>query len=162
MNFRASTALRAAFTAAAGLVTLFAVVAAHAFPQTLEAWLERYGNASDSGANAACQLCHVNPNGGSPWNGYGWDIRDALTDPGCDLNLNGVVSNAEAFFCVEIDNSDNDGSGYDNVSETGLSTQPGWTGASDEHWPAGRVYHRRRGPPAELGAFAPTGELGPP
>jgi parallel beta-helix repeat protein len=162
MNFRASTALRAVFVTAAGLVAIFSAVAAHAFPQTLEAWLQRYGDTSDSGANAACQLCHVEPNGGSPWNGYGWDIRDALTDPGCDLNLNGVVSNAEAFFCVEIDNSDNDGSGYDNVTETGLSTQPGWTdGPFNNHYSRTGITPGNL-PPDGIGKLDPDGTEPPP
>jgi hypothetical protein len=81
------------------LLLLVSATPAGAFPQTLNAWQARYAP-SPSGANAACQLCHVNANGGDPWNGYGWDIRSALADATCDFNGNGVVSNDEAFFCV--------------------------------------------------------------
>jgi len=141
---------------------LLAAGQAAAFPQTLDAWQERYGNISASGDNARCQLCHVESNGGSPWNGYGWDIRDALVDPGCDLNSNGVVSNAEAFFCVELDNSDLDGSGVDNITEIGVGTQPGWTNGPFN------VYYSRSGtttgnlPPDGIGPLDPDGTEPPP
>ena len=135
---------------------------AQAFPQTLNAWQDRYGATSDSGDNAGCQLCHVNDNGGSPWNGYGWDIRDALVDPGCDLNANGVVSNEEAFFCVELDNSDNDGSGYDNVTETGLNTQPGWTNGPFNTWYSRGGTADGNLPPDGIGAVDPDGTEPPP
>jgi parallel beta-helix repeat protein len=134
------------------LVTTFIASNASAFPQTLEDWQSRYGAASASADNAACQLCHVNANGGSPWNGYGWDIRDALADTGCDLNLNGTISNAEAFFCVELDNSDADGSGIDNITEIGVQTQPGWT-----EGPFNTHYSRS----GAVGGFLPPDNIGP-
>jgi hypothetical protein len=56
-------------------------------------------------------------------------MRDAPVDPACDLGPDGAVSNSEAFFCVELDNSDGDGSGNDNALEIGLSAQPGWSPA---------------------------------
>ncbi len=146
---------------AALCMTVFAS-SAGAFPQTLDAWQERYGATSDSGSNAACQLCHVNTNGGSPWNGYGWDIRDALADLGCDLNLNGVVSNAEAFFCVELDNSDGDGSGVDNITEIGLGTQPGWTeGPFNTHYSRTGTTEGNL-PPDGIGPIDPDGTEPPP
>ena len=127
MIYRTSRFFTVSLVAISGFGALLSAAGAGAFPQTLNAWENRYGANSDSGSNASCQLCHVESNGGSPWNGYGWDIRDALADSFCDLNINGVVSNDEAFFCVEMDNSDGDGSGVDNITETGVSTQPGWT-----------------------------------
>ncbi len=152
-------------SAALLLVPLLAVVAtdARAFPQTLLDWQARYGAASPSGDNAQCQLCHANDNGGRPWNGYGWDIREALANPaGCDLNANGIVSNAEAFFCVELLNSDGDGSGYDDVTEIGLGTQPGWTGG-----PNNTLYDTTGTttgvlPPADIGLVDPDGTEPPP
>jgi parallel beta-helix repeat protein len=131
---------------------------------TLTDWQNRYGAASASGDNAQCQLCHVDANGGDPWNGYGWDIRDALADLACDLNGDGDVSNDEAFFCVELDNSDNDGSGIDNVTEIGLNTQPGWTNGPNN------TYYNRNGttdlnqpPPTEdIGQLDPDGTEPPP
>jgi parallel beta-helix repeat protein len=149
-----------AAVAALGM-TVFAT-SAGAFPQTLDAWQERYGATSDSGNNAACQLCHVNTNGGSPWNGYGWDIRDALEDAGCDLNQNGVVSNAEAFFCVELDNSDGDGSSVDNITEIGVGTQPGWTeGPFNTHYSRTGTTEGNL-PPDGIGPIDPDGTEPPP
>ena len=148
--------------AAAVLSTTAFASSASAFPQTLNAWQERYSATSASGDNAVCQLCHVNANGGSPWNGYGWDIRDALADPGCDLNSNGVVSNAEAFFCVELDNSDGDGSGFDNITETGLGTQPGWTeGPFNNHYSRSGITPGNL-PPDGIGPIDPDGTEPPP
>ena len=148
--------------ALAAIVSLILSSTAGAFPQTLNAWQERYGETSASGDNAACQLCHVETNGGSPWNGYGWDIRDALADPGCDLNANGVVSNAEAFFCVELDNSDGDGSGVDNITEIGLSTQPGWTeGPFNTHYSRSGTTEGNL-PPDGIGPIDPDGTEPPP
>lgn len=106
--------------------TLSFAPVAHAFPAKLEAWQQRYGAISASGDKARCQLCHGNANGGSPWNGYGWDIRIALTNLDCDLDANGVVSDPEALFCIELEDSDADGGGTDNITEIGLGTQPGW------------------------------------
>jgi hypothetical protein len=69
---------------------------AHAFPGLLEDWQQRYGAISPSGDNAQCQLCHADATGGSPWNGYGWDIlvaRETLRGgwifvlPGTDREL---------------------------------------------------------------------------
>jgi parallel beta-helix repeat protein len=149
-------------TAIAALASTVLVSSAGAFPQTLNAWQERYGDTSASGDNAACQLCHVETNGGSPWNGYGWDIRDALADPGCDLNVNGVVSNAEAFFCVELENSDGDGSGYDNITEIGLGTQPGWTeGLFNTHYFRSGTTPSNP-PPDGIGPIDPDGTEPPP
>lgn len=148
--------------AVAAFVSTFLASSAGAFPQTLQAWQDRYSETPASGANAQCQLCHVNANGGSPWNGYGWDIRDALADPTCDLNVNGVVSNAEAFFCVELSNSDGDGSGYDNITEIGLGTQPGWTeGLFNTHYSrSGTVPNNP--PPDGIGPVDPDGTEPPP
>ncbi|MBT8137970.1 MAG: right-handed parallel beta-helix repeat-containing protein [Gammaproteobacteria bacterium] len=143
-----------------GLGTLLAAGSAGAFPQTLNAWQDRYAATSDSGNNAGCQLCHVNGNGGSPWNGYGWNILEALAETGCDLNGNGIVSNAEAFFCVELENSD--GTGVDNIMEIGVSTQPGWTEGPFNTW------YTRSGtvdgnlPPDVIGPLDPDGTEPPP
>lgn len=144
------------------LITSLMASNAGAFPQTLDNWQSRYGAASASGDNAGCQLCHVNANGGSPWNGYGWHIRDALADPGCDLNANGTVSDAEAFFCVELDNSDNDGSGIDNVTEIGVQTQPGWTeGPFNTHYSRTGTVDGNL-PPDGIGPLDPDGTEPPP
>ena len=149
------------------LVVFFAgATPAAAFPGTLNDWQNRYGAQSFSGGDAECQLCHVNTNGGDPWNGYGWDIRDALVDAGCDLNMNGVVSNEEAFFCVELLNSDGDGSGFDNATEIGLSTQPGWTtqdGLNNIYYFKSGLVTTMNPPPMEdIGQLDPDGTEPPP
>ena len=121
---------RAPFTHRTWLVAaplLLLASGAHAFPGILEDWQQRYGAISPSGDNAQCQLCHADATGGSPWNAYGWDLLVALETPDCDLNDDGTVSNPEAFFCVEMDDSDADGGATDNAGEIGLGTQPGWS-----------------------------------
>jgi parallel beta-helix repeat protein len=148
------------------LVAVLLVVGANqagAFPGGLNDWQDRYGAASASGDNADCQLCHVNANGGDPWNGYGWDIRDALVDLACDLNSDGEVSNGEAFFCIELDNSDGDGSGVDNATEIGVSTQPGWTDGpfNTFYFKSGLTTTNNR-PPAGIGKLDPDGPEPPP
>jgi parallel beta-helix repeat protein len=136
---------------------------ASAFPQGLNDWQARYGAISASGDNADCQLCHVNANGGDPWNGYGWDIGDALADLDCDINFDGDVSNDEAFFCVEMDNSDGDGSGIDNWTETGLSTQPGWTeGPFNTFYFKSGLTTTNNLPPTDIGKLDPDGTEPPP
>ncbi|MDX1649367.1 MAG: hypothetical protein R3263_05895, partial [Myxococcota bacterium] len=139
-----------------------AAAPAAAFPGTLNAWQARYGAISSSGDDAVCQLCHADANGGSPWNGYGWDIRLALADPACDADASGTVDDAEAFFCVETLNSDGDGSDFANVTEIGLSTQPGWT-----QGPFNTLYDRtgtipNQPPPAGIGQLDPDGTEPPP
>lgn len=128
---------------------------AYAFPAKLTAWQARYGAISAAGDSARCQLCHANANGGSPWNAYGWDVRTALSNLDCDLDGDALVSDVEALYCVELADSDGDGSGTDNVSEIGLGTQPGWAlGASNT------LYSRSGASP---GQNAPTtiGDLDP-
>ena len=159
---RSSSFLRAALLCVAAITALFATGVAVAFPQTQSAWADRYADTPDAGDNAGCQLCHVNKNGGSPWNGYGWDIRDALADPGCDLNSNGVVSNEEAFFCVELDNSDGDGSGIDNIMEIGVGTQPGWTDGPFNTYYSRSGTDEGNNPPDDIGPLDPDGTEPPP
>lgn len=154
--------LRAPLALLAGALLVGSAGPAGAFPATLDDWQARYGATSPSGDDAVCQLCHADVSGGSPWNAYGWDIRQALADAGCDLNADGAVSNAEAFFCVELLNSDGDGSGYDNATEIGLGTQPGWTAG-----PFNTLYTRSgtitdQPPPTGIGTVDPIGTEPPP
>jgi parallel beta-helix repeat protein len=146
------------------LITLVSLAAssAYAFPKSLNDWDDRYGAISQSGENAACQLCHANANGGSPWNAYGWDIRDALADLTCDLDGDADVSNDEAYFCVEMVNSDLDGSDYTNIDETGFNTQPGWTnGANNTLYTQTGVITNQL-PPSDIGPLDPDGTEPPP
>jgi parallel beta-helix repeat protein len=143
-------------------VLLLCCSPALAFPGILDAWQQRYGAISPSGDAAQCQLCHGNATGGSPWNGYGWAIRDARADLECDLNADGAVSDAEAFYCVELDDSDLDGSHTDNVTEIGLGRQPGWSLGNSN------TLYTRTGTttgnpaPANIGPVDPIGTEPPP
>jgi len=146
--------------ACAALLTLAAP--AGAFPGTLDAWQQRYGAISPSADAAGCQLCHANANGGSPWNAYGWDVALSLDELACDLDGSGTVSNAEAFFCVELLNSDGDTGPFDNVTEIGLGTQPGWTvGASNTLYSAGGETPGQLAP-ADIGPVDPDATEPPP
>lgn len=155
-------AARAVAQAALLAVALHAAPAA-AFTGMLADWKARYGAISSSGDAAGCQLCHANANGGDPWNGYGWDLRAARRDAACDLNGDGTVSNAEAYYCVETQNSDRDGSGYSNAFEIGVSRQPGWT-----QGPTNVLYSRdgstlvNQPPPSGIGLVDPDGTEPPP
>ena len=64
-----------------GFALILATSQAIAFPKTFNDWQARYNPPSATADNAACQTCHVQTNGGDPWNGYGWDIRNARIDP---------------------------------------------------------------------------------
>jgi parallel beta-helix repeat protein len=147
---------------AAALAVGLAAAPARAFPSLLNDWQARYGAVSPSGDAAGCQLCHANANGGSPWNAYGFDLLVALGDASCDLDADGTVSNPEALFCVELANSDGDGSGYDNVTEIGIGTQPGWTnGAFNTLFTrSGTVPNQL--PPGNIGPLDPDGTEPPP
>ena len=129
---------------------------AGAFPGGLSDWQARYGAVSSSGDSAQCQLCHADANGGSPWNGYGWDIRNALADAACDLDGDGSVSNDEAFYCVETRNSDGDTGNHDDLAEIGAGTQPGWTlGANTLYDRTGAIPNQPA--PANIGRLDPAG-----
>lgn len=159
----AQARLRGLLVFGPALMATFAFTSeAHAFPAKLEAWQQRYGAISPSGDNAGCQLCHGNENGGSPWNGYGWDMRLASSNAACDVDGNGSVSDAEALFCIELEDSDGDGGGNDNITEIGLGKQPGWALGSSN------VLYTRVGTtpgvtaPTDIGSLDPNGTEPPP
>ncbi|MBW2244952.1 MAG: right-handed parallel beta-helix repeat-containing protein [Deltaproteobacteria bacterium] len=148
------------------LLSVFVTLAAGtalAFPKTLNDWQDRYGAISSSGDSASCQLCHGNDKGGSPWNGYGWDMRDALADLSCDLDGDNDVSNDEAFFCIEMLNSDNNvGDAITNIDEIGLNAQPGWTEGPNNtlYTQSGTIDNVL--PPDGIGKIDPDGSEPPP
>ena len=115
---------------ASAALALFFMGATHAaaFGGVLGDWQGFYRPPSTSGDAAACQLCHVETNGGEPFNAYGWAILEALEDDFCDLSEPpDGVDNVEAFLCVELEDSDSDPTASDNLTEIDASTQPGWT-----------------------------------
>jgi hypothetical protein len=161
---RSSRVCRSSFTFALGVALVFMATQASARTSILQDWQARYGATSPSGDNAVCQLCHLDATGGGdPWNAYGWDIGDALIDPDCDLNLSGNVTNEEAFFCVEL--LDSDGQGDDNVTEIGLGTQPGWTEGpfNTLYFRSGQTLENQLPPdPNAIGPLDPDGSEPPP
>jgi len=133
---------------------------AQAFPGIQNDWQSRYGGVSASADNASCQLCHAEASGGSPWNAYGWDLLLAKENAGCDLNIDGTVSNEEAFFCVELDDSDLNTA--DNLTEIAASAQPGWVPG-----PNNSIFSRAgvttgQLPPDNIGLLDPDGTEPPP
>lgn len=155
--------LHAALIAAGGaLIALALPQPAHAFPAKLEAWQQRYGAISPSGDRARCQLCHGNTNGGSPWNAYGWSMRDALANSSCDLDGNGTVSDPEALYCIELDDADGDGSNTDNITEIGLGTQPGWALGNSNTLYARSGATPGQPAPSGIGKLDPDGTEPPP
>ena len=62
------------------LILLFAfwMPSAYSVPACLDNFKSTYPNSSSgdisTSGGARCQLCHVRTNGGSPWNGYGYDL----------------------------------------------------------------------------------------
>ena len=123
-------------------------------PQRLAGAVRRRSSAS--GDNAECQLCHVDAKRRRPLE------RVRLGHPRCPRRstpatstATAVVSNDEAFWCVELLNSDGRRQRQpdDNVFEIGVSTQPGWTegdfntfyfrsGGDDDQQPAAAHRHR--------------------
>ena len=102
--------------AAVTLTTVFTSMHAAALPFILDEWRDRYPNlASDQ---AECQLCHQNVGGSAPWNSYGWELNERITNPfdRAQLDL--------AFRLLE--SSDEDGNGISNLDEINDGFQPGW------------------------------------
>lgn len=108
---------------------MVSATSALAFPFILGDWQDQYpDSSSDTITENGCQLCHVNANGGDPWNAYGWSIRQALQ------GLN--VSNQQAFEDVEFDNQDaDDPIGANSFDEILGNFQPGWNaGDNNSHF----------------------------
>lgn len=98
------------------LAVAFTITVAQANQGVLSSWVTTYPD-SASDDNAGCQLCHVNAGGGSPWNGYGWQLRQQIVDNG--LSVTDALAALEAM--------DSDGNGSSNLDEINADTQPGWT-----------------------------------
>lgn len=88
-------------------------------------WIDYY----DVGTNMqsiGCQACHVQTSGGSPWNAYGWAVRQEYLSNGRDL--------IAAFTAVENDNSDGSADGSSNLLEIQADSPPGWTSGNENSW----------------------------
>jgi hypothetical protein len=98
-----------------------------AFPNIANDWEDYYGPGGTSGigsnsminmndaTGSRCQVCHVESNGGEPWNAYGWALREA-----------GAGGDAVAAF-MAVEGEDSDGNGDTNLEEIASDAQPGWT-----------------------------------
>lgn len=94
---------------------------ASAWPSILNQWQALYPS-SQSDTNASgqgCMLCHVEPNGGQPWNPYGWEIRQRIPQFMGDVNA--------AILASAPFDSDRNPKSWSNLLEITLGTQPGWT-----------------------------------
>ncbi|MEL7450666.1 MAG: PKD domain-containing protein [Pseudomonadota bacterium] len=103
----------------AGALLALLAVSANAFPQIYDAWDAAYPEASGDDMLIAtvgtpCQVCHVNPGGGSPWNQYGFAVLS-----------NGGFANIPAAF-LDIEQEDADGEGSSNIAEIDAGALPGW------------------------------------
>ncbi len=101
------------------LVLLGVTVPATALPEFLDEWRAVYPTSTAD--DFACQLCHQRPSGGSPWNAYGWNLREAYRDP-----LNNQTDFGLAVLQVENTDQDGDPLGATAVQEIEIGAQPGW------------------------------------
>lgn len=85
----------------------------------LGAWRAFYPDSKSDDVN--CRLCHANGGGGSPWNAYGWSIRQRIVDQGMTLDA--------AFAAVAALDADNNGK--TNLQEITANVQPGWHSGSN-------------------------------
>lgn len=150
------------------LLATFGLDATQARAETgvLADWEAFYSATPEVGQAAECQLCHVDDTGEPPFNGYGWAVFNAIADlDNCDSDVSGVVSNEEAFACIEDQDSDADPDGVDNIGEIQAGTQPGWTvGRNNTLYPTISAPIPNQPPPSEdIGLLdaCPTGETIP-
>jgi hypothetical protein len=124
MRIRPHSFFLTAVMAASGLAAVLTTPkSASAWPGILIEWQSIYpGSVSDdnavAGSGTACQVCHINNSGSSPWNGYGWEIRRLM---GTGLSTHDAILQAELW------DSDDNASSWANVTEVNANTQPGWT-----------------------------------
>jgi hypothetical protein len=128
MRIDSRSLLLAGVMAASGLaVVLTTPQSASAWPGILIEWQSIYpGSVTDdnvvAGSGTACQVCHINVSGSSPWNGYGWEIRRLMQ---------GGLSTHDAILAAALWDSDDNPSSWSNLTEINANTQPGWTPAAN-------------------------------
>jgi parallel beta-helix repeat protein len=147
----------------AAVVFLVGGPPASAHEATLDEWQAKYGPGtawnSSSGDIAECQLCHRDADGGNPWNGYGWDLREARFAQECDTDGRLPNSDEERFACVE--GWDSDGECSWNDVEILASTQPGWTeGPNNLIFYKGGDFDTDQTPPLNVAPYDPEGTGG--
>lgn len=144
---RSPRAVLGAARVAIALVAMIVAGEASSFPAIANDWDSAYPSSLSNdnviaGAGTVCQLCHANPNGGQPWNAYGWAVR---------TEINAGATRPEAFAAVEAANADADPTGASNLDEITAGTQPGWTpGATNTHFFANGSTLTNQAPPAAI------------
>jgi len=118
-----SPLLTAVLISAGLTVALTTPQVASAWPPYLTEWQNIYpaSNSDDNVSNGlgqGCALCHFDPNGGSPWNPYGWEIRKKFL-AGASLH--------DAILQSALWDSDANPRSWSNNVEITMDTQPGWT-----------------------------------
>ena len=79
-------------------------------------------------ADRGCQLCHVNLDGGEPWNLYGFEIRDNYIELFASNDIKGAIES------IESNDSDSDPQGRSNLEEIQLNPDPGWSPGPTNTW----------------------------
>lgn len=118
-----SLLLSAAMAASGLAVVLTTPQSASAWPPYLTEWQSIYpGSATDdhaiAGTGTGCVVCHIDPAGGSPWNPYGWEIRQKF--------LGGSTLH-DAILQSALWDSELNPRSWSNIVEINASSQPGWT-----------------------------------
>ena len=147
MKFNLRTFSALAVVAGAAAFAPATATTATAFPFWADFFEIMYPNSSTMAnavaAGGRCLVCHEDgANGGSPWNAYGWQLRQqAMMGSG----VNG------AFSAVEAANSDMDPGGFSNLFEIDNHAQPGWTeGANNTLFFGSGATQNNTNPPSGL------------
>jgi len=103
------------------LILLVVSLNSFAVSSFIDSWQSLYPN-STSASDLRCQLCHLQRDGGEPWNAYGNDIRRIFNQ---DLDPN-TRTIEQAFRMSELLNSDQDSPAVNNIEEINSNQQPAW------------------------------------
>lgn len=103
-----------------GAAALLTAPSAHAIRSWVFLFQDQYPSSltDDNGTPDGCQVCHTDDNGPN-LNPYGADWRSAWTGDTTD-------ELQAAFVTIEREDSDNDPTGSDNLTEINANTQPGF------------------------------------
>jgi len=104
------------------LLALSTSLNASAVTSFLNEWRNMYPESTSGDIN--CQLCHINAEGGEPWNAYGSALEQHYNRDGVDFSTRTIQ---ESFTFVEALNSDQDSDpSTTNLEEINTNQQPGW------------------------------------
>ena len=122
------------------LFWILLTICAYPYSSFRNRWVNTYESAAN--VSTGCRICHQRSSGGSPWNAYGWSIREELFSNGYNIE--------EAFLAVETLDSDKDGS--TDIQEINSDTTPGWTDGPNNTFYDGFSVVENQEPPV-LGDF---------